>query len=85
MKSISVQELHAATGKWVRRAHALGELHITDHGQIVAKLVRVAPFPARPFFAHRKFLPAYRKARPFLNGGMDSSDAISEGRDQVVP
>jgi antitoxin (DNA-binding transcriptional repressor) of toxin-antitoxin stability system len=85
MKSISVRVLHAATGKWVRRAHALGELHITDRGQIVAKLVGVAALPARPFFAYRKFLPAYRKARPFLNGGMDLSNAISEGRDQMVP
>jgi hypothetical protein len=43
MKAISIRELHATTGKWVRRATALGELHVTERGRVVAKLVPAAP------------------------------------------
>ncbi|HKB89279.1 MAG TPA: hypothetical protein VKC60_02055 [Opitutaceae bacterium] len=86
MKAISIRQLHDATGKWVRRAASLGGLHVTERGRVVAKLVPAAALPDRPYFAaQRKFLPAYRAARPFLKGGTDSTRTISEDRDHVVP
>lgn len=83
MKLISIRELHARTGHWVRRATDLGEIWVTERGRPVAKLL---PQPARsekPFFARRKFSPAYeRLARSGkLRRGTDSSVTISEDRD----
>ena len=37
MKTITVRELHQATGRWVRRASA-GEIHVTERGRLVAKI-----------------------------------------------
>lgn len=85
MKTISIRELHDATGKWIRRAAVLGELHVTDHGRVLAKLLPAASLPTKPFFAERKLLPAYRSARPFLKGGSDSTETISQDRDQGTP
>ena len=85
MKTITIRELHDATGKWVRRTHALGELHVTDHGRVLAKLVPATALPAKPYFARRKLLPAYRSAQPFLKGGTDSTRTIADDRDRTVP
>ncbi len=85
MKAITIRELHAATGKWVRRATTLGELRVTDRGRVVAKLVPAAPPPAKPFFAQRKLTRAYRTAQKFLTGGTDATATISSERDHVVP
>jgi antitoxin (DNA-binding transcriptional repressor) of toxin-antitoxin stability system len=38
MKSITLRELHEATGKWVRRAAALGALQVTERGRPVARI-----------------------------------------------
>lgn len=84
MRTITIRQLHDATGKWVRRAATLGELKVTERGQVVAKLVPAAALPARPYFGQRKFLPAYRRARPHLKGGADSTGGISEDRERVI-
>lgn len=84
MKAITIRELHAATGKWVRRATALGELHVTERGRVIAKLLPASPPPAKPFFARRKLTKAYRGAQKYLAGGMDSTASISAERDHVV-
>jgi len=85
MKVITIRELHAATGKWVRRATALGELHVTERGRVVAKLLPAAPLPAEPHFARRKLTRAFRVAQRFMTGGTDATTAISDERDHAVP
>lgn len=84
MTAISIRELHAATGRWVRRAAIEGEVHVTERGRIVAKLVPVQAQPAVPFFARRKLTPAYRKQARFLTGGTDLTAIVSAERDRVV-
>ena len=80
MKSITIRQLHDETGRWVRRAAALGELPVTERGRVVAKLVAATEGPARPYFSRRKLLPAFRAAR--LSGGGDATAAISRERDE---
>jgi antitoxin (DNA-binding transcriptional repressor) of toxin-antitoxin stability system len=85
MKTITIRELHSATGKWVREASVLGELHVTERGRLIAKLLPSAPLPQRPFFARRKLTKAFRAAQPFLTGGPDSTRSISDDRDHEAP
>lgn len=80
MKSISIRQLHDETGRWVRRAAALGELQVTERGRPVAKLVPVATSPATPYFSRRILLPAFKAAK--LSGGTDSTAGISAERDE---
>jgi antitoxin (DNA-binding transcriptional repressor) of toxin-antitoxin stability system len=84
MKTISIRELHEATGRWVRRAQA-GEVYVTERGRLVAKIVPALPLPAKPYFANPKFTPAFRAQRKYLRGGTDSTGMISEERDHQVP
>ena len=84
MKTITIRQLHDATGKWVRRAAALGELQVTERGQVVAKLMPATARPAVPFFARRNLLPSYRTAQRYLRGGVDSTQTISDDRDHAV-
>lgn len=75
MKTISIKELHAATGKWVRAAKT-DVIAVTDHGERVAEL-RPLTAPAKP---RPKFDPASRlKWMPTTS--TDSTVAISEDRD----
>jgi prevent-host-death family protein len=81
MKIISIRELHAKTGEWVRLAQGHEQIIITDRGRPVAAL---APYrtPAKSNrFSDRKLLPAYRKLVGKLSGGVDSGIAVSEARD----
>ena len=50
MKTISIRELHQATGRWVRQAQA-GEVYVTERGRLIARIVAASPLPAQPFFA----------------------------------
>ena len=84
MKAISIRQLHASTGKWVRGAAAFGELQVTDRGTVIAKITPSSPTPAAPFFAQRKLSRAFRAAQPFLRGGADSTVGISADRDSPV-
>lgn len=85
MKAITIRELHASTGKWVRRASALGELQVTQRGLVIAKITPASSPPPEPFFARRKLTKAFRAAQPFLRGGPDSTLGISEDREHNVP
>jgi amidase len=38
MKSITIRQLHDETGRWVRRAAVLGELHVTERGSSFREL-----------------------------------------------
>jgi prevent-host-death family protein len=83
MKTISIRELHAATGKWVRRA-AAGEVLVTERGRLVAKIVPAAPVPIEPYFARRKFTRAFLTRRGHFKGGTDATQIISEDRDREI-
>ena len=80
MKTITIRQLHDETGRWVRRAVALGELHVTERGRPVAKLVPATAAPTTPYFSRRKLLPTFRTAK--LAGGTDSTSGISAERDE---
>ncbi len=83
MKTISIRELHESTGKWVRRATA-GEVHVTERGRLVAKIVPAKAPPQVPFFARAKFTRAFRVQRKNLRGGMDATRIITEERDRDI-
>lgn len=80
MKSITIRQLHEQTGRWVRRAAALGELHVTDRGRPVARLVPAAVADVTPCFSRRKLLPALRATQAAGRG--DSTAGISAERDE---
>lgn len=81
MRTITIRELHQATGQWVRRA-AESEVYVTERGRLVAKIVPASPLPAKPFFENPKFTKAFLAYRKSLRGGTDSTRTISEERDQ---
>ena len=83
MKTITIRELHQATGRWVRRASA-GEVYVTERGRLIAKIVPASPLPAKPFFADPKFTRAFLANRKHFHGGTDSTQAISEERNHEV-
>jgi antitoxin (DNA-binding transcriptional repressor) of toxin-antitoxin stability system len=83
MKTITIRELHQATGRWVRRASA-GEIHVTERGRLIAKIVAATPLPAKPFFANPRFTRAFIAQRKHLRGGTDSTLTISEERERDV-
>ena len=84
MKAITIRELHANTGRWVRQAAELGEIRVTDRGRTVAKLLPERHTAATPFFSRRTWLPRYQRlARSGrLGRGTDSTRAISEEREE---
>lgn len=74
MKTISIKELHARTGYWVRTAKTT-PLIVTDHGEQIASLQPMpASAAARPVFKGRDWskLPS---------SDLDSTVFISEDRD----
>jgi antitoxin (DNA-binding transcriptional repressor) of toxin-antitoxin stability system len=85
MKTITIRELHTRTGQWVRKAAQHGQIFVTDHGQIVARIFPEAKIAAIPYFARRKFIShAFRKlveSGRLGQGGIDSTIMISEGRE----
>jgi antitoxin (DNA-binding transcriptional repressor) of toxin-antitoxin stability system len=83
MKTISIRELHLATGRWVRKASA-EEVYVTERGRLVAKIVPASPPPAKPFFASPRYTRAFLAQRKHLQGGTDSTKTISEERDREV-
>ena len=83
MKTITIRELHEATGRWVRRA-AEGEIHVTESGRLIAKILPAEGAPAKVFFANPKYTWAYLAQRKNLRGGTDSTRIISEERDREV-
>lgn len=83
MTSITIRQLHEATGRWVAKAAESGELQVTKRGRVVAKILPASAPAEIPYFARRRLLPAFRAAR--LRGGRDSTSGIAEERDQRVP
>ena len=80
MKTISLRELHAATGAWVRKAARLGTVTITDRGKAIARITPVGAQARENPFRARKLRPGYAKLRGKLSGGTDSTAAVAEDR-----
>ena len=83
MKTISIRELHARTGKLVRAASRHGEIRVTDNGRVVARIVPQAPAASLPYFSRRQPSPAFKRldASGKTARGTDSTLVISGDRD----
>jgi antitoxin (DNA-binding transcriptional repressor) of toxin-antitoxin stability system len=84
MKTITIRELHHRTGQWLRKAAEVGEIHVTEHGKTIARILPQATVPEVPYFARRKLNPQFRRIMHQLRGGTDSTQIISEDRDRPV-
>ena len=83
MKTITIRELHEATGRWVRQAQE-GEVYVTERGRLIARIVPASPLPPQPFFADPTYTRAFLRERKRLKGGTDSTEMIGEDRDREV-
>jgi antitoxin (DNA-binding transcriptional repressor) of toxin-antitoxin stability system len=83
MKTITIRELHAETGRLIRVAAQHGEILVTDHGKVVAKILPHVEEKAAPYFSRRKRTPAFRKlaASGKLRTARDTTQLISEDRE----
>ena len=85
MKTISIRELHACTGMWVRQVAKQGQILIADNGRTVVRMVPETSSPEVPYFARRRFLN--RKMKRLIEtgelggGGTDVTAAISYDRE----
>lgn len=75
MKTISIKQLHAETGRWVRAAKTQ-TLVVTDRGEDIAELRPLATVD-RP----RAVLDAVERRSWMPSVPVDSTIYISEGRD----
>ena len=82
MKTISLRELHAKTGSWVRKAARLGAVLVTDRGTPIARIEPVAKDTAGNPFLRRRILPDYAALRGRLAGGSDSTSIVGADRDR---
>ena len=87
MITISIRDLHAKTGGWVRQAVKDGEILVTDRGQCVAKIVAHSEPKTSPYFGRREVSVAFRRlsAAGKLRGGKDATEGISEDREDSAP
>jgi len=75
MKTISIKELHAETGRWVRAARKQ-PITVTDHGEKIATLqAHIDEAASRPVFKGRDW-----SKLPKID--FDSTAIISEDRDR---
>ena len=81
MTAISINELHANTDLWVRKATEQEPIVLTDQGRAVAKIVPLPAVHAENPFLTRKLLPGFAELQAKLSGGTDSTRIISEMRD----
>jgi len=84
MKAITIRELHAKTGQWVRQAAQFGEIRVTDNGRTVAKLLPEHEPENTPYFSRRNLSPQFQRlaAGGKLGRGRDSTVGISEDRER---
>jgi antitoxin (DNA-binding transcriptional repressor) of toxin-antitoxin stability system len=82
MKTVSLRELHEATGAWVRRAAKLGMILVTKRGKPIAGITPVTEPVARNPFRSRRLRPGYAKLLGTLRGGTDSAEIVSGDRDR---
>jgi prevent-host-death family protein len=86
MKTIGIRELHLRTGQLVRETARHGEIWVTDHGRVVAKIVPQAKEAEVPYFARRKPSATFRRLDESgkTGRGTDSTLTISEDREDRV-
>jgi len=84
MKTISIRELYHNTGQWVRKVAQFGEIHVTERGKTIARILPHAPTLEVPYFARRKLNTQFRRILHQLRGGTDSTQIISEDRDRAI-
>ena len=83
MKTISIRELHARTGHWVRHAAANGGVAVTANGSPVATLKSIEDFsPAKMTLHDRPMVSGYKAIMDKPVKG-DSTESISEDRDRA--
>jgi prevent-host-death family protein len=85
MKTISIRELHARTGAWVRKAVELGAITVTERGKPLVRLEPVADGRDANPFRTRRLRPGYARLRGKLSGGTDSTRIVAEDRDRAEP
>jgi antitoxin (DNA-binding transcriptional repressor) of toxin-antitoxin stability system len=83
MKTISIRELHARTGAWVRKAVELGAIVVTERGKPLVRLEAVPDAKAVNPFRVRAVRPGYARLRGKLGRGTDSTAIISEDRERA--
>jgi antitoxin (DNA-binding transcriptional repressor) of toxin-antitoxin stability system len=81
MTAISIQELHEHTDLWVRKATEQEPIVVTDKGRAVAKIVPAPITSEHTPFRARNLLPGFAELQSKLRGGTDSTEIISEMRD----
>jgi len=85
MKTISIRELHARTGKWVRQAAGQGQVLVADNGRTIVRMVPESAPPKPPYFARRRFInPKMRRwieMGELGRGGTDVTTGISDDRE----
>jgi prevent-host-death family protein len=86
MRSISIRELHEKTGEYIRKAVQEGEIQVTDHGRVIAKILPEQDAQKTPYFARRILRPGFRKLMKSgkLRGGTDSTRIVSDDRDRPI-
>lgn len=86
MTTITIKELHARTGEWVRKAADFDEITVTDRGTPVAKLTPLTKTnQVRPKinpFLNRRLVPGYAEFMNAPFAGTDVTTIISEDRDR---
>ena len=84
MKTITIRELHARTGWWVREVARHGQIIVTDSGQPIARLVPEHQPTQAPYFAQRKRSPKFKKLDDSgkMGRGTDATQTISGNRDE---
>ena len=87
MKVITIRELHARTGRWLRKVARHGEIRVTDHGRTIAKILPETGMEKAPYFARRKLSTGFRRLSESgkLGRGTDSTLVISEDREDFRP
>jgi antitoxin (DNA-binding transcriptional repressor) of toxin-antitoxin stability system len=85
MKTISIRELHARTGKWVRHAAEQGQILVADNGRTVVRMAPETAPPMTPYFARRQFISRQMKrwieTGQLGQGGTDVTTGISDDRE----
>jgi prevent-host-death family protein len=83
MRTITIRELHLRTGELVRELSRHGEIRVTRHGRVVAKLVPETEPVEVPYFARRRLSAAFRRLDESgkTSAGTDATATISEDRE----
>ena len=85
MRTISIRELHARTGKWVRQVAEQGHILVADNGRTVVRMVPETPPREVPYFARRRFISRTMRRRiqtgELGRGGTGVTRGISEDRE----